>query len=67
MKIPSLFRRSKNSAEDPVCHMMVEVDNPGGGIWQHDGKKYYFCGPGCNKSFQKEPHQYLSGEKKIDM
>ena len=28
---------------------------------------YYFCGPGCNRAFQKEPEGYLSGEQRLDM
>ncbi|HIA16158.1 MAG TPA: YHS domain-containing protein [Dehalococcoidia bacterium] len=32
-----------------------------------DGETYYFCGPGCNRAFQKEPEAYLSGDKKIEM
>jgi len=67
MRIPSFFRKRKYFAEDPVCHMTVDLDSPDGGTWEHEGKTYYFCGPGCNKSFQKEPVAYLSGEKKIDM
>ena len=67
MKIPWFGRKQMNSATDPVCHMDVAINDPAGGIWKHDNEIYYFCGPGCNKAFQKEPNAYLSGEKKIDM
>ena len=40
--------------------MKVSIDKPHGGA-------YYFCGPGCNRAFQMEPEEYLSGRKKIDM
>ena len=47
--------------------MDVDVRKPPGGTHEHSGKRYYFCGPGCNRAFQKEPKAYLSGEKKLQM
>ena len=61
------FGKSKPKAIDPVCHMEVDMGKPPGGIWEHDGVTYYFCGPGCNRAFQKDPEPYLSGERRIDM
>ena len=52
---------------DPVCHMKVDMEKPPGGSWEYEGVTYYFCGPGCNRAFQKEAESYLSGEKRIDM
>ena len=66
MRIP-LFRRGKPKAIDPVCHMEVDTKKPPGGSWDHEGVTYYFCGPGCNRAFQKEAASYLSGEKRIEM
>lgn len=66
MKIPLLSRR-KGSATDPVCGMGVDPGRPPGGEWEHEGETYYFCAPGCNRAFQKEPQAYLSGEKKLQM
>lgn len=66
MRLPSFKRRGPIST-DPVCHMDVPVDNPPGGIREHNNVTYYFCGPGCNRAFTKEPDAYLSGEKSIDM
>ena len=66
MRIPLLGRR-RDTAEDPVCHMDVDTSRPPGGVWDHEGTRYYFCGPGCNRAFQKEPGAYLSGEKRLDM
>ncbi len=66
MKIP-FFSKSPEMAEDPVCHMQVDTTNPGGGTAEHEGKTYYFCGPGCRVAFEKEPTSYLSGEKSIEM
>ena len=47
--------------------MDVDMDRPPGGTSEHEGTTYYFCGPGCNRAFQKEPQAYLSGEKKMEM
>ena len=66
MRIP-LFSRKPETATDPVCSMEVDVRRPRGGEWEHGGEKYYFCAPGCNRAFQKEPEAYLSGEKRIEM
>ena len=52
---------------DPVCDMQVDIRKPPGGTHEHQGDTYYFCGPGCNRAFQKEPDAYLSGEKKVEM
>jgi YHS domain-containing protein len=45
-------------AIDPVCKM--EVD-PATAEWKSDykGKTYYFCAPGCKRSFEKDPEKYL--------
>ena len=64
----SLFKRiSEATVADPVCDMKVDMSSPRGGMWEFDNEKYYFCSPGCNLSFQKEPEAYISGEKRIDM
>lgn len=62
-----LFSSNPDLATDPVCDMKVDMAKPNGGTFDHDGHTYYFCGPGCNRAFQKEPEAYLSGEKKIEM
>lgn len=67
MRIPLFNRRGGGDAIDPVCDMVVSTRNPPGGAWEHEGQTYYFCGPGCNRAFQREPEAYLSGEKKMKM
>ena len=67
MRIPLFKKRGGPTAKDPVCHMDVETKSPPGGTWEYNGQSYYFCGPGCNRAFQKEPQAYLSGEKSLDM
>jgi len=48
-------------AIDPVCHMEVETETA---EWtsEYNGEMYYFCAPGCKRSFDKDPEKYLSGE-----
>ncbi len=29
---------------------------------QHEGKTYYFCGPGCKRAFDADPERYLRGD-----
>lgn len=47
---------------DPVCKMKV---NPKDAKWtsKYDGKKYYFCAPGCRFMFEKDPEKYLSSDE----
>jgi YHS domain-containing protein len=47
--------------------MNVDTGNPAGGVATHNGEVYYFCGPGCRVAFKKDPEEYLSGEKSIEM
>ena len=67
MRIPMFGRKGAGTAVDPVCAMEVDTKNPNGGTWDYKDETYYFCGPGCNRAFQKEPEAYLSGEKKMEM
>ena len=66
-KILGVLGGKKERAEDPVCHMQVDVAKPPGGSHHYNGVTYYFCGPGCRVAFSKEPEAYLSGEKHVDM
>ena len=61
------FMKRPQQATDPVCGMLVDVKNPGGGTYEHKGTTYYFCGKGCRLEFEEDPNGYLSGEKKIEM
>jgi len=45
--------------KDPVCGMDVDPENPPGGSYEYEGKKYYFCADGCRKQFEENPEQYL--------
>ncbi|MGA7336932.1 MAG: heavy metal translocating P-type ATPase [Candidatus Sulfotelmatobacter sp.] len=45
---------------DPVCGMNV---NPATAkhVYEHSGKKHYFCCAGCMEKFKKDPTKYLAG------
>jgi uncharacterized membrane protein YraQ (UPF0718 family)/YHS domain-containing protein len=40
----------RRGATDPVCGM--SVDRAKGLTLEHDGRTYYFCGPGCRERFE---------------
>jgi YHS domain-containing protein len=67
MRIPLFWKRQNPYTYDPVCTMEVPAKNPTGGSWKYKGVTYNFCAPGCNIAFQKEPEDYISGNKKINM
>lgn len=51
---------------DPVCGMTVE-EAPDALTLDYNGTKYYFCGPGCLRAFEKEPEKYLHGGHSMQM
>jgi YHS domain-containing protein len=44
-------------ALDPVCGMTVN-EKTAQLKSEYDGQAYYFCSPGCKRSFDKEPQKY---------
>ena len=30
---------------------------------EHEGKTYYFCGPGCAKAFDRNPEVFVEGAR----
>ncbi len=45
--------------KDPVCNMECdEKTSPAKS--EYKGKTYYFCAPGCKKTFDENPEKYLS-------
>ena len=46
-------------AIDPVCQMEVEIATARW-VSEHDGQKYYFCAPGCQKAFDANPVAFLT-------
>lgn len=47
--------------KDPVCDMEV-TPKTAAGTSEYKGKTYYFCSPGCKRSFDKDPEKYLGKE-----
>lgn len=60
MPLP-FFGKKKETEIDPVCKMEVDIKSPPGGSYSYNGTTYYFCAPGCKRSFEKEPEKFLSG------
>lgn len=48
-----------NTLRDPICGMDVDP-NTAAGHSEYKGTTYYFCSPGCKKSFDKEPERYVA-------
>ncbi|GIF77365.1 XdhC family protein [Asanoa siamensis] len=44
-------------AVDPICDMEVVVE-PGALSYEHDGRTWYFCAPGCRKKFAADPARW---------
>ncbi len=47
-----------NTVKDPVCGMDIDPATAAGKS-EYKGQTYYFCSPGCKKSFDKEPEKYV--------
>ena len=45
--------------KDPVCGMEVSEQSAAGQSEYH-GKTYYFCGPACKVTFDKNPEKYAA-------
>ena len=48
-------------AKDPVCGMDVDPKTAAGNS-EYNGQTYYFCSPGCKKSFDKAPAKFVGKE-----
>lgn len=46
-------------AIDPICGMTVD-EKTATLKSEHGGQTYYFCSPGCKRTFEKEPAKYAS-------
>ena len=47
-----------NTVKDPVCGMEIDPKTAAG-TSEYQRQTYYFCSPGCKKSFDKEPAKYV--------
>ncbi len=47
-------------AKDPVCGMEGN-EKRAPAKFEHGGKTYYFCAPGCKRAFDGNPAKYIKG------
>ncbi|MEX0667132.1 MAG: XdhC family protein, partial [Acidimicrobiia bacterium] len=50
--------RHMEQAIDPVCQMTVDIATARFST-EHNGTTYYFCAPGCQRAFEKDPKSFL--------
>ena len=50
----------RRTAIDPVCGMQVDEEKAAA-TSVYKGTTYYFCAPGCKRSFDEDPEKYLHG------
>ncbi|HEY8182447.1 MAG TPA: YHS domain-containing protein [Thermoanaerobaculia bacterium] len=50
-------RKTAKQAQDPVCKMIVDVDNAPAKI-EHGEHNHYFCSEQCKREFEKNPKKY---------
>jgi Cu+-exporting ATPase len=46
------------TVKDPVCDMEIDPTTAAG-TSEYKGQTYYFCAPGCKRSFDRDPEKYL--------
>ena len=52
---------SGKMAKDLVCGMEVD-EKKAAATSEYKGNTYYFCAPGCKKTFDEDPERYLKSE-----
>ena len=50
-------RKTAKQAQDPVCKMIVDVENAPAKI-EHGEHNHYFCSEQCKTEFEKDPKKY---------
>ena len=48
----------ENTVHDVVCGMDIDPATAAGKS-EYKGQTYYFCSPGCKRSFDKDPEKYI--------
>ena len=48
-----------STVKDPVCGMMIDPKQAAGKS-TYKGRTYYFCAPGCQQAFDRDPERYLA-------
>ncbi len=50
-------RRTAKQAQDPVCKMIIDVEDAAAKI-DHGEHTHYFCSEQCKLEFEKNPKKY---------
>jgi YHS domain-containing protein len=50
--------KMENTVHDVVCGMDIDPATAAGKS-EYKGQTYYFCSPGCKRSFDKDPKKYV--------
>lgn len=58
------FKDMGRLATDPVCGMIIEVDEAKASL-HHAGKTYYFCSRGCSWEFETDPETVLTASQPL--
>jgi len=58
MVMKKIFLEVIKMAIDPICKMDVD-EKSAKWVSEYKGKKYYFCAPGCKKTFEEDPEKYV--------
>jgi len=48
--------------KDPVCGMQVD-EKQAAAKADYQGRTYYFCSPGCHKTFSADPTNYANSAR----
>ncbi|MGE0682513.1 MAG: heavy metal translocating P-type ATPase [Candidatus Binatia bacterium] len=51
-------RTAQHDAVDPVCGMTIDQQTAANS-YAHEGRRYFFCSPGCLEKFRAEPATYV--------
>lgn len=51
--------------KDLVCDMDVDPQEAEarGLVSEYQGQRYYFCGPGCKKAFDRNPEEFVARQQ----
>jgi YHS domain-containing protein len=58
-----LKKNDSDQATDPVCGMLVDISGTALRS-NYGGRTYFFCAPGCQRSFESNPLEYLGRKTK---
>ena len=54
----------ETTVKDVVCGMDIDPATAAGKS-EYKGQTYYFCSPGCKRSFDKDPEKYINKDAQV--